>query len=151
MYAIVSHKIDRNIIKKSEMKTNFGLEMAKPTLEKPLLTKPIDNCLVSSLTKPQIPTIEHVNINVSCSPVQWAVRLISSKNTKNETLQAYQDQFGSNHSNPITTTATGTSNSVHPFQPLSQRGLVSKANLKSNKENFYHFQQTIIYNVVAIC
>ena len=51
-------------------------------------------------------------------PKQSCPRLISGTKMKNDTLQKYQDQFGSNHWSPITTIALDTSD-IHPFQPPS--------------------------------
>ena len=82
--------------------------------------------------------------------VQLSSHLISDQKTKNETLQVYQDQYGSYKHNPVTTTAMDTPNNVHPLQNSLQCDLVGKSNVRPNKHKFYNCLQIVIYNIIPL-
>ena len=68
---------------------------------------------------------------------------------KNDTLQKYQDQFGSNHPSPITTTALDTSD-LHPFQPPSQYHLVKSFRRKPESNKYYGVLDVTFFNIVVL-
>ena len=90
-----------------------------------------------------------MKINLVCPSKQPCPHLVTGTKMKNDTLQKYQEYFGSKHPSPITTTALGMSD-PHPFQPPSQYHLVKSSRMKPESGKYYIVLDVTFYNVVVL-
>ena len=68
---------------------------------------------------------------------------------KNEILQTYQDKFGVDYPQPITTNSLGTCTN-HLLQPPSQRYLFKSSRMKPEEDKYYGRPDLTIWNVVVL-
>ena len=68
---------------------------------------------------------------------------------KNVILQTYQDKFGADYPQPITTNSLGTSIN-HLLQPPSQRDLFKSSGMKPEESKYYGLVDLTIWNGVVL-
>ena len=99
--------------------------------------------LLNSVVDPKIPL--RMDDQQSTKPA----RLGSGTAMKNEILKTYQDTFGADYPQPITTNSLGTSTN-HLLQPPSQRDLFKFSRMKPEECKYHCLVDLTIWNVVVL-
>jgi hypothetical protein len=134
----LSANLHKNYVTRVELRKKREEPPIVPVVESGSIPELL-NCVVG----PEIPSRSDDQQSIK------SARLVSGTAMKNEILQSYQDKFGADYPQPITTNSLGTS-TTHLLQPPSQRDHFKSSRMKSEEGKYYGLVDLTIWNVVVL-